>query len=134
MGTWTAAVYTPEQQERLGVDESGQLRRIPKAGTTESIDTPGTPEPASFQKLKALQDMGVSKHSREYKKAEKAAWHDLFKSNLIWSEIKRGNWGLIFFITVFGGGYLHLFWLVSEGNLWIMTGIIGMFLKILFGF
>ena len=24
MGTWTAAVYTPEQQARLGVDEMGQ--------------------------------------------------------------------------------------------------------------
>jgi hypothetical protein len=23
MGTWTAAVYTPEQQVRLGVDEEG---------------------------------------------------------------------------------------------------------------
>ena len=23
MGTWTSAVYTPEQQDRLGVDENG---------------------------------------------------------------------------------------------------------------
>jgi len=31
MGTWTAAVYTAEQQARLGVDEHGQLRGAPAA-------------------------------------------------------------------------------------------------------
>ena len=27
MGTWTAAVYTPEQQERLNVDEQGKKKK-----------------------------------------------------------------------------------------------------------
>mmetsp|Transcript_88002 Transcript_88002/g.152463 ORF Transcript_88002/g.152463 Transcript_88002/m.152463 type:complete len:670 (+) Transcript_88002:59-2068(+) len=35
MGTWHAAVYTPEQQQRLGVDESGNPRQVPQQHSLE---------------------------------------------------------------------------------------------------
>ena len=36
MGTWTAAVYTAEQQRRLGVDEMGRPSAVPLSPRTET--------------------------------------------------------------------------------------------------
>ena len=43
MGTWTAAVYTPEQQARLGVDEMGQ--------PLEEEPEPPPPAPAEVREV-----------------------------------------------------------------------------------
>jgi len=37
MGTWTAAIYTPEQQKRLGVDEHGKKKAPAKKVTTKKV-------------------------------------------------------------------------------------------------
>lgn len=41
MGTWTAAVYTEEQQARLGVDELGEPREAAAEAVTVPLEVPG---------------------------------------------------------------------------------------------
>lgn len=40
MGSWTAAVYTPEQQARLGVDEEGQPTALPRSSSEAAAPPP----------------------------------------------------------------------------------------------
>ena len=47
MGTWTAAVYTPEQQERLNVDEQGKKKK--KTAWPELVGKNGQDSIATIQ-------------------------------------------------------------------------------------
>mmetsp|Transcript_63054 Transcript_63054/g.133097 ORF Transcript_63054/g.133097 Transcript_63054/m.133097 type:complete len:648 (+) Transcript_63054:139-2082(+) len=51
MGTWTALVYTQEQQARLGVDEQGNKVASPPKGPTGP--------PGDLEKPKGVKDMGL---------------------------------------------------------------------------
>jgi len=51
MGTWVASVYTPEQQERLSVDETGQPRSQPAVQGGLAKNTRGTRAYSTFYRL-----------------------------------------------------------------------------------
>jgi len=62
MGSWTAAVYTPEQQARLGVDESGKPKAAAPLGSPVGVPKVGAIGPAwtrgEIEKPAGTKDMG----------------------------------------------------------------------------
>eukprot|EP00439_Symbiodinium_sp_Y106_P084789 s569_g26.t1 len=62
MGSWTAAVYTPEQQARLGVDESGKPKAAAPLASPVGVPKVGAIGPAwtrgEIEKPAGTKDMG----------------------------------------------------------------------------